>query len=120
VKVALVWSEPELPNEAWGYYDYPKQVATGELHMYCKITRGVANPWYIQRSLAGNSGYDFPVALEGATTMEEAKQLAQVHFWMDERVLPKTPEQFHRELDERARKEREDERDERRRRSWAR
>jgi hypothetical protein len=75
----LVWSKPDLPDAAYGYY--------GEtVSMYCKVYQSYCGPdtwWMFMRSDSMNQGYDLPMLMEGVTTVDEAKAVAQVYYFLN-------------------------------------
>jgi hypothetical protein len=74
----LTWSATYLPDVAYGYYG---KGATKD-YMYCKVTQ-VRTHWYFRRAGYPCNGYRMPVWMEGVTTVQEAKDVAQVYYFLD-------------------------------------
>ena len=83
----LTWAKPDLPDCAYGYYGNTER-------MYCKVERSLRDYslrdyysngwlWLFYRSDSNNHGYLMPTRMEGVQTVEEAKAVAQVYYFMN-------------------------------------
>ena len=72
----LRWSEPELPDVAYGYYGDSER-------MYCKVYRTRRSKWFFMRSDYHSQGYLLPMWLDGVTNVDEAKAVAQVYYFIN-------------------------------------
>jgi hypothetical protein len=69
---------------AYGYYgkmSYDKQPHLDR--MYCKVDRKGEGQWMFYRSDYNGSGYLEPIVMEGVTTLQEAKAVAQVWYFIN-------------------------------------
>jgi hypothetical protein len=76
----------DTAKEAWGYYKDSDAESCYQKMMFCKVYRlwvSNAKRWYYKRSHSNNPGYETPIHLPDAQSLEDAMAVAQVFFSLD-------------------------------------